>query len=136
MIRPSRKLSLGAALGAAAACALFAPAAAQTPAPPPAPAPKEMSIEEYEPKSTLVVPEHPLTRAKFPFIDVHNHQEENASAEAVARVVADMDRLNMRVMVNLSGGTGAALAKNVAAYDRRHPGRFVTFANLDFDGID
>jgi len=95
-----------------------------------------MTIEEYEPKSTLVVPEHPLTRAKFPFIDVHNHQEENASAEKVAQVVADMDRLNIRVMVNLSGGSGDTLAKNVAAYDKRHPGRFVTFANLDFDGID
>ncbi|MCU1272585.1 MAG: amidohydrolase family protein, partial [Bryobacterales bacterium] len=33
-----------------------------------------MSIEEYEPKSTLVVPQHPVTRAKYPFIDVHNHQ--------------------------------------------------------------
>ena len=33
-----------------------------------------MSIEEYDPKSTLVVPQHLVTRAKYPFIDVHNHQ--------------------------------------------------------------
>ena len=33
-----------------------------------------MTIEEYEPKSTLVVPQHPVKRAKYPFIDVHNHQ--------------------------------------------------------------
>ena len=33
-----------------------------------------MSIEDYEPKSTLIVPEHKVTRAKYPFIDVHNHQ--------------------------------------------------------------
>ncbi len=33
-----------------------------------------MTIEEYEPKSTLVVPQHPVQRAKYPFIDVHNHQ--------------------------------------------------------------
>jgi hypothetical protein len=33
---------------------------------------QSISIEEYEPKSTLRVPEHRPTRAKFPFIDVHS----------------------------------------------------------------
>ncbi|MGC4034795.1 MAG: hypothetical protein QM764_02465 [Chitinophagaceae bacterium] len=33
-----------------------------------------MDFETYDPVSTLVVPEHKLTKAKFPFIDVHNHQ--------------------------------------------------------------
>ena len=33
-----------------------------------------MSFEEYEPRSTLVVSAHPVTRAKLPFIDVHSHQ--------------------------------------------------------------
>ena len=40
-----------------------------------------MSIEEYEPKSTLVVPEHGVTRAKYPFVDVHNHQNIGMSKE-------------------------------------------------------
>jgi uncharacterized protein len=31
----------------------------------------KMDFEKYEPKSTLVVPEHKVTKAKFPFIDVH-----------------------------------------------------------------
>jgi len=31
------------------------------------------NIEEYNPKSTLVVPEHKIQRAKFPFIDIHSH---------------------------------------------------------------
>ncbi|TMI82627.1 MAG: amidohydrolase, partial [Bacteroidetes bacterium] len=35
-----------------------------------------MDFENYNPRSTLVVPEHKLTRAKYPFIDVHNHQYE------------------------------------------------------------
>ena len=33
-----------------------------------------MDIEEYEPISTLVVKENIITKAKYPFIDVHNHQ--------------------------------------------------------------
>jgi len=49
-----------------------------------------MTIEEYEPKSTLVVPGHPVQRAKYPFIDVHNHQDTDLSAESVAKIVAEM----------------------------------------------
>ena len=33
-----------------------------------------MSVEEYSPKSSLVVPQHPIARAKYPIIDIHNHQ--------------------------------------------------------------
>jgi len=36
---------------------------------------EKMDFEKYNPTSTLVVPGHKLTKAKFPFIDVHNHQE-------------------------------------------------------------
>ena len=49
-----------------------------------------MSIEEYDPKSTLVVPQHPVKRAKYPFIDVHNHQY-GLTPESVDKLVADMD---------------------------------------------
>src|SRR5512141_255155 len=101
------------------------PAAAQT-----------MSIEEYEPKSTLVVPEHRPLRARFPFIDVHNHQDTAAAAADVDRIVREMDAMNMRVMVNLSGGSGDSLAAGVKNWSGRHPRRFVTFANIDFGGID
>ena len=37
----------------------------------------QMSIEEYTPKSGLVVPQHPVTRAKFPFVDVHNQDRKS-----------------------------------------------------------
>ena len=33
-----------------------------------------MDFETYDPVSTLVVPKHIVTKAKYPFIDVHNHQ--------------------------------------------------------------
>lgn len=67
-----------------------------------------MDFEEYDPKSTLVVPEHKITRAKFPFIDVHNHQW-NLSEQAIPGLLKDMDKMNMAVMVNLSGGNGSKL---------------------------
>ncbi|MBW3552284.1 MAG: amidohydrolase family protein [Gemmatimonadetes bacterium] len=96
---------------------------------------QDLTFEEYEPRSTLVVPEHPVTRARIPFIDVHSHHR-RLTPERVDSVVAAMDRLNMAALVNLSGGSGAALAERVRQTAGRHPGRFVTFANLDFTGID
>jgi predicted TIM-barrel fold metal-dependent hydrolase len=95
-----------------------------------------MTIEEYEPRSTLVVPSHSVPRAKYPFIDVHNHQSTTLSAAEVDRLVKDMDALNMGVMVNLSGRSGDALVTGLRNLAGRHPKRFLVFANLDFARID
>jgi len=94
-----------------------------------------MSIEEYEPKSTLVVPQHVLTRAKYPFIDVHNHQY-GLTPEKVDKLVSDMDGINLRIMVNLSGGYGDKLKQNIHILKDRYKDRFVVFANMDFSNID
>src|SRR5262245_48360915 len=112
------------------AAVLLLAASAQTPSPqpsqpaqrPPA-ADAHMDFEEYEPKSTLVVPEHPVTRARYPFIDVHNHQNRapEMSAEDVAKLVSEMDKLNMAVMVNLSGSSGETLQKGLANLKGRYP---------------
>jgi uncharacterized protein len=95
-----------------------------------------MTTEEYEPKSTLVVPATVVKKARYPFIDVHNHQPWNPIPENLSKVVAEMDAVNMAVMVNLSGNTGNRLAEGVKNYKGKYPTRFITFANLDFTGID
>jgi predicted TIM-barrel fold metal-dependent hydrolase len=122
-----RLLSLGLGFPMLLLAARAVPAGAQTRPP--------MTFEEYEPRSTLVVPAHPKTRAKFPFIDVHGHQPLNPSPAALDQLIREMDQLNMRVMVNLSGRQGDALAGGVRTY-ARHPGRVVIFANLNFTGLD
>jgi len=95
-----------------------------------------MTLEEYEPRSSLVVPEHPTPRARYPFVDVHSHHwPGRLSPEYVAEVVQAMDEMNMGVLVNLSGGTGEDLRQGVELMKEAHPGRFVLFANLDFEGI-
>src|SRR5689334_9112577 len=95
-----------------------------------------MSIEEYEPKSTLVVPQHPVKRAKYPFIDVHNHQGRCLKPDCVDKLVSDMDALNLRVMVNLSGGYGDKLIQAVEAQTGRRKDRLIVFANIDFTDLD
>jgi predicted TIM-barrel fold metal-dependent hydrolase len=94
-----------------------------------------ISIEEYSPRSLLVAPEHRVTRAKYPLVDIHNHQR-GGSPEQVDRLVKDMDGLNLRIMVNLSGGYGDRLKQNVQALKSRYPDRFAVFANIDFSAID
>src|SRR5215470_16646040 len=109
-----------------------APALAQEQAPN---SQKSLTIEEYDPKSTLVVPEHKLQRAKFPFIDIHSHHW-NPTPEEVDRLVKEMDTINLQVMVNLSGGTGEQLRQTVVTMKVRYPDRFVVFANLSYDDLN
>ncbi len=93
-----------------------------------------MSFEEYNPKSTLVVPQNPVKKAKFPFIDVHSHQFRMATQD-LSQLIADMDKLNMGVMVNLSGGSGEGLREMLKNVNDHYPNRFVIFANVDFSGV-
>lgn len=118
-------LTAGATLAAALAGVLAPGAGAQ-----------QMSFEEYEPRSTLKVPGSPVTRARFPFIDVHNHLGGAITPERVDGIVAAMDELNMAVFVNLSGGSGERLREVLAATKGRYPDRFVVFANPSYQGID
>src|SRR6202171_5743982 len=48
------------------------------------------TIDEYQPKSTLVTKEHKLERAKFPFIDIHSHHW-NPTPEEVDRLPTEME---------------------------------------------
>ncbi len=122
----------------AAGAPAIAPLAAQTSQPAQASSPPRASIafDEYDPRSTLKVPEHRPMRAKYPFISVHEHPRIDMPADRVDALVRRMDSLNMRLAVNLSGRQGDVLARGVQLYDTRHPGRFVVFANVDFRGID
>ena len=52
------------------------------------------------------------------------------------QLVRDMDGLNLRVMVNLSGGYGDKLAQGVENMKGRYKDRFVVFANIDFTNLD
>ena len=88
-----------------------------------------MDFEKYTPTSTLVVPEHKLTHARYPFIDVHNHQN-NMSPSTLRELVNDMDKLNMAVMVNLSGDNGKSLQNKLDNIRSTSPKRFIVFANI------
>jgi uncharacterized protein len=104
--------------------------------------PQPLGFEEYDPVSTLKVAEHPVTRSKFPFIDVHNHQY-NMPKQDLGALVGQMDALNMGIMVNLSGrgwsqdwneGT-ANLKGSIANVRQNQPKRLAIFTNPEFKEI-
>jgi len=93
---------------------------------------QDISFEDYNPKSTLVVPGEKIIRAKFPFIDVHGHQR-RMSEQDMSPVIAAMDTLNLQIMVNLSGGSGERLVNAIENVRTNFPGRFVVFCNVNFN---
>ena len=108
------------------------------------PKPAPLPIQEFEPKSMLHVPETKVERARFPVIDFHTHLSftdtsgpvEKANPRATAaELLAVMDRKNIRTMVHLTGGYGAALNDNLRMWQQAQPGRFIVFTEPWFKKI-
>ena len=94
-----------------------------------------LDVRDYEPRSTLIVDSNPVPRAKFPVIDVHSHHRPGFSTAEWSEIVNAMDGLNLQVLVNLSGGSGATIVRGVNTIQQSdHPERMVFFSNLDFRG--
>jgi predicted TIM-barrel fold metal-dependent hydrolase len=109
----------------------------------------DLPLRDYQPKPMLRVPVHEVTRAAVPAIDAHNHLGTVMGAKNlpagrelspdgfrvvdVGALVALMDEVNVRSIVNLDGRWGAELDANLGRYDRAYPGRFATFCRMDWD---
>lgn len=96
----------------------------------------KMDWEAYTPPSSLVVPEHPVETAKFPFVDIHSHHW-NLAEKDLDVLIREMDSLNMKVIVNLSGRGGERLKlmmDNINKYG--YQDRIVNFTNIELRSID
>jgi predicted TIM-barrel fold metal-dependent hydrolase len=98
----------------------------------------ELKLRDHLPRPTLRLAEHRPPRAARSAVDAHNHlgrwlaDDGDWVVADVPRLLADMDALDLRAIVNLDGRWGAELEANLERYDRRYPGRFVTFCHLDW----
>jgi predicted TIM-barrel fold metal-dependent hydrolase len=73
------------------------------------------SIVDYRPRSTLVVPAHPVKAAKYPAIDFHGHPGGAIStAENLATLATTLDALNIRMMIAADNVSGERLQRTVA----------------------
>ncbi len=106
----------------------------------------KLDLSEFQPKSMLHVRETKVPRSRYPVIDVHTHLSVRAKSvngvgfgedmeflAAPETVLAGMERKNIRVMVNLTGGSGKGLDQAIERFQKPHPGRFVTFTEPMWD---
>ncbi len=96
------------------------------------PKPKGLLLRDYLPKSMLVTEQHYLEKARFPVIDNHNHLRDSDPDQCVKV----MDATGVVQVVNLDGGWGDRLAQNIAKFEKKYPGRFLTYALVDWSRID
>ena len=92
------------------------------------------SILDYRPRSTLVSQQHLVPRARFPVVDIHSHT--GPTPDTIETLVKELDALNVRVLVNLSGGSSPDAIRQKTDFIRssRHADRFRVFANVNWDG--
>ncbi len=101
---------------------------------------KPLQLADFQPRSMLHVPETKVPRSRYPVIDIHTHLSFAAKTEngvgigeemkylaPVEAVLPLMDRKNIRVMVNLTGGVGNGLEETIRKFQRPYPERFVVF---------
>ena len=100
---------------------------------------RELKLRDWEPRSMMVTKTTVVERPLYPVVDVHNHLgggRARLTPEVVARYLREMDEAGVRTVVNLDGGWGDRLKETLVALDEAHPGRFLTFALVDFEGVD
>jgi predicted TIM-barrel fold metal-dependent hydrolase len=100
---------------------------------------RELKLKDWAPRPMLVVRQHEVLKPRFPAIDVHNHLgggKQFLTPERVGRYLQEMNEAGVRTVVNLDGAWGERLKETLAALDEAHPERFLTFALINFDGLD
>ena len=93
---------------------------------------QELLLSDYDPRSDLKVPAHPVMRAKFPVINIHAHFRHWYQHWTPEQMVAFMDLCNIQHIVDLDGGLGQTLAREVERFATPYPERFTVFATFWF----
>ncbi|MEO3825608.1 amidohydrolase family protein [Actinomadura sp. B10D3] len=99
----------------------------------------DLRLSDYVPRPSVEIPGSDVPRPRFRCVDAHNHLgrwltgDGGWMAPDVGRLLALMDAHGVDAIVNLDGMWGGELSVNLDRYDRAHPGRFLTFCQLDWN---
>jgi predicted TIM-barrel fold metal-dependent hydrolase len=104
---------------------------------------RELKLRDWNPQSKLVTKVTKVDTPAFPVIDNHNHlgnvdpnnTRRSLTPEKVQQYLKEMDAAGVRTVVNLDGMWGETLKGTLALLDDAHPGRFLTFALIDDEGV-
>ncbi len=99
---------------------------------------EELYLKDYLPRPCLVVPEHRVTRPRFPVIEAHTHLGRHFGqvepALPVEQLLARMDALNVRAVVDLDGGWGEdILDQRLGYFKAAAPERFACFGGVPWE---
>jgi predicted TIM-barrel fold metal-dependent hydrolase len=85
----------------------------------------------------LRVPVHEVERPRYPAIDAHNHLGSpfggDWATRDAAELIATLDAAGVEQVVDLDGGQGDGLSREIERWQRRWPDRVAVFAGLDYD---
>jgi predicted TIM-barrel fold metal-dependent hydrolase len=101
---------------------------------------KPLQLADFQPRSMLHLPETKVPRSRYPVIDIHTHLSVTAKTDngvgigeemkylaPVEALLPVMDRKNIQMMVNLTGGIGKGLDQVIRKFQQPYPQRFITF---------
>ena len=100
---------------------------------------KTLLLKDFAPTSMLHAPVHPVPKARFYVIDVHNHVNDAAGIDEPMppeRVVEVMNNTNVKTIVILTGMWGDKLQHVLDEMVKAYPGRFIVFQQIDWSKID
>ncbi len=100
---------------------------------------RDLKLRDWQPRSMMVTKTTLVEKPMYAVIDIHNHLgsgKKFLTPQRVEHYLKEMNEAGARSVVNLDGGWDDTLKETIAALDQAHPGRFYTFALLNFDGID
>jgi len=88
----------------------------------------DLPLSAFQPRSMLATPVHEVLRPKFPAIDYHNHLD----AQDPATVMRVMDECGIERIVNITMKVGSEAIAMIERFQSAHPGRFATYAWMDW----
>ncbi|HEY3838902.1 MAG TPA: amidohydrolase family protein [Bryobacteraceae bacterium] len=101
-----------------------------------APGPMDsIALKDYAPKSSLIVTETVVSKAKYPVLDAHAHINAK-TPEEVRDWVRTMDETGVQMTVILTGATGPEFDRLAALYLESYPTRFQLFCGLETRDFD
>lgn len=97
---------------------------------------RPLALDQFRPRSSLVLPAEDPQLAKFPVVDVHVHPRIKLRSipSLLDGFVKVMDQQNVAVCVSLDGQLGEKLEEHKKYLWTKYPNRFVIFANIDWIG--
>ncbi len=96
--------------------------------------PEKLLLKDFRPVSIYKTPETPITRARFPVIDVHSHPYAKTS-EDLAKWVEIMDMLGIEKTIIQTYATGDRFDSLYQVYSR-YSDHFEVWCGFDYTGYD